>query len=89
MIKHNDDKGKYNSHENRFINIWAKKLDEWKIGIADRLEISAASDLGLHCLSRSQSGTLGIKWASSSENVSLGVCDQLRFKPACSATETS
>ena len=28
-------------------------------------------------------------WALSSENVSTGVCDQLRFKPACSATETS
>ena len=27
--------------------------------------------------------------APSSENVSSRVCDQLRFKPACSATETS
>ena len=29
------------------------------------------------------------KWAPSSENVSLRVCDQLRFKPACSASEAS
>ena len=28
-------------------------------------------------------------WAPSIENVSSGVCHQLRFKPACSATETS
>ena len=28
-------------------------------------------------------------WASSNENVSSGVCDQLRFKLACAATETS
>ena len=28
-------------------------------------------------------------WAPSNENVSSGVCDQLRFKPACAATETS
>ena len=28
-------------------------------------------------------------WAPSSENVSSGVCDQITFKPACSATETS
>ena len=28
-------------------------------------------------------------WAPSSEYVSSRVCDQLRFKPACSATETS
>ena len=28
-------------------------------------------------------------WAASSENVSSRVCDQVTFKPACSATETS
>ena len=28
-------------------------------------------------------------WASSGENVSSGVSDQVRLKPACSATETS
>ena len=29
------------------------------------------------------------KWATSRENVSSGVFDQIRLKPACSATETS
>ena len=28
-------------------------------------------------------------WATSHENVSLDIFDQVRFKPACSATETS
>ena len=28
-------------------------------------------------------------WATSQENLSLGVCDQVRLKPACSATEGS
>ena len=30
-----------------------------------------------------------IKWATTRENVSSGVCDQVTFKPTCSATETS
>ena len=30
-----------------------------------------------------------ILWTTSRENLSLGVCDQIRHKPACSATETS
>ena len=30
-----------------------------------------------------------IIWATSRENVSTGIFDQVRFKPACSATETS
>ena len=30
-----------------------------------------------------------IKRATSRENLSSGVCDQLRLKPACSADETS
>ena len=36
-----------------------------------------------------QTGQFFSKWALSSKNVSSGVCDQLRFKPACSATATS
>ena len=28
-------------------------------------------------------------WATSHKNVSLGIFEQLRFKPACSATEAS
>ena len=28
-------------------------------------------------------------WAAPHENVSSGVCDQARFKPACSVTEAS
>ena len=30
-----------------------------------------------------------LRWATSHENVSLGIFDQVRFKPACSPTETS
>ena len=30
-----------------------------------------------------------IIWATSRENVSSGIFDQVRFKPACSATEVS
>ena len=30
-----------------------------------------------------------IRWAPSNRTMSSGVCDQLRFKPACSATEIS
>ena len=30
-----------------------------------------------------------IRWAKSWENRSLGVCNQIRLQPACSATETS
>ena len=33
--------------------------------------------------------TAGKKWATSRENVSSEIFDQVRFKPACSATETS
>ena len=33
--------------------------------------------------------TAEIKWATSGENVSLEIFDRVRFKPACSATETS
>ena len=29
------------------------------------------------------------KWATSRENVSSGIFDQVRFKPACSATQAS
>ena len=29
------------------------------------------------------------KWATSCKNVSLGIFDQVRLKPACSAVETS
>ena len=32
---------------------------------------------------------LGKIGATSQENLSSGVCDQIRLKPACSATETS
>ena len=31
----------------------------------------------------------GIKWATSRENLSSGIFDQVRFKPAESATEAS
>ena len=30
-----------------------------------------------------------INWATSRKNVSSGIFDQVRFKPACSTTETS
>ena len=33
--------------------------------------------------------TVNFIWASSRENLALGVCDQVRLKPACSATESS
>ena len=41
---------------------------------------------GSHCLLHV---TLTRIWASSWENVSSGVCDQVRLKPACSDTEES
>ena len=37
----------------------------------------------------SSSLSLSFFLATSRENVSLGIFDQVRFKPACSATETS
>ena len=37
----------------------------------------------------SDNKNFGIKWAKSWENLSLGVCDWLRLKPACSATAAS
>ena len=53
------------------------------------------SSLGAHAillvLSRggSYNCMIHINWTSSHENVSSGIFDQVRFKPACSTTETS
>ena len=52
------------------------------------LQINSAAVAFIDILIAAWEG-LKLNRAPSSENVSSEVCDQLRFKPACSATETS
>ena len=54
------------------------------------LHITCLSTRGLKDYSNIAAGLLlNMKWATSRENLSSEVCDQVRLKPACSATETS
>ena len=52
------------------------------------------SDLSLHCLPTVRKlriimeRSLRSQWATSRKNVTLRIFDKVRFKPACSATET-
>ena len=67
---------------------WAHNEDSDQTGWMPRL-IGVFAECTSFCWFCCAAALIILIWATSCENMSSGIFDQVRFKPACSATETN
>ena len=74
------------------MNIWVELIKKGTLGLSDKWSFKRTCTpnwTGSEMLLLDWSFLLFHNWASSPEKPVCGVCDQVRLKPACSATKTS